>query len=754
MQHVGSNSIIFIKDYLYDCFTYFNDFMPATRRLQSTTLVAILYCHVVFAQNQSLCQQAEQAMFRATSFMADSVSTNGGYVWYYLPDLSRRWGEMEAYKTMIWVQDGGTVSVGHMLLDAYDVTGNEYYYQQAEKAAAAMIWGQNKEGGWNYLIDFAGDRSLKKWYATIGKNGWRLEEFQHYYGNSTYDDDVTSDAARLLLRLYLEKLDPKYKPALDKAINFILKSQYPNGGWPQRYPLKHDFHKAGHPDYSSFYTFNDDVIWENVLFLIQCYETLGEQRFLDPIYKGMNFYLLVQGKNGAYGQQYDMKLQVAGARTYEPAAYLPRCTFNNCLLLLKFYQYTGNRKYLAHIPDAIRWLEKVKLPERMTQHGRYTHPLFVNPVNDKPWFVHRKGSNATYGYYYMDTSDSKLLSHMPGKSSLNIQYLKDAYARISALSPQEVTQHSPLLPAEFKGAGTPQSFYHLSRVDGTGNDYPVSEAGVQAVIDALDNHNRWLVKHAMISHSYTGDGQNRNPTDVYASANVGDTTDTSPYRDTSDQEYISTPAYIRNMQVLIHYLRSVKQPPLKTITWQLHDPKRIGTFNPVVLGNPAAKDSSIYFNGVSDGLVLPGIPVEGWPAFTIDILFKPDSDGPSAPRLIHIEDSAKNRITLELRLTKNGQWYFDGFLKNGKTQKGLSLIDSTKLHPADSWHRAALVYDGKKMYTYIDGQKEGEGAPDFPPMTTGNTALGVRLNKKNWFKGQIREVRFYNAAIPPSTSPL
>ena len=90
-----------------------------------------------------------------------------------------------------------------------------------------MIWGQSNEGGWNYMIDFAGDRSLKKWYATIGKNGWRLEEFQHYYGNSTFDDDVTSDAARFLLRLYLEKVDPKYKPALDKAINFILKSQYP-----------------------------------------------------------------------------------------------------------------------------------------------------------------------------------------------------------------------------------------------------------------------------------------------------------------------------------------------------------------------------------------------------------------------------------------------------------------------------------------------------------------------------------------------
>src|SRR4051794_3512118 len=154
--------------------------MLATGRLKGIALFAMLYCNFVFDQPSSLSQQAEQAMFRATKYMADSVSTNGGYVWYYLPDLSRRWGEMEAYKTMIWVQDGGTVSVGHMLLDAYDVTRNGFFYQVAEKAAAAMIWGQSNEGGGNYMIDFAGDQSLKKWYATIGKNGWRLEEFQHY----------------------------------------------------------------------------------------------------------------------------------------------------------------------------------------------------------------------------------------------------------------------------------------------------------------------------------------------------------------------------------------------------------------------------------------------------------------------------------------------------------------------------------------------------------------------------------------------
>ncbi len=173
--------------------------------------------------------EAVETMLEATRYMVEKVSTNGGYVWYYLPDLSRRWGEMEAYKTMIWLQHPGTISMGHLFIEAYQATGDDYYYQSARKAANALIWGQSQEGGWNYLIDFAGDRSLKAWYNTIGKNGWRLEEFQHYYGNATFDDDITSDAARFLLRMYLEKFDPAYKPPLDKAIHFILESQYPDG---------------------------------------------------------------------------------------------------------------------------------------------------------------------------------------------------------------------------------------------------------------------------------------------------------------------------------------------------------------------------------------------------------------------------------------------------------------------------------------------------------------------------------------------
>jgi hypothetical protein len=74
-------------------------------------------------------------------------------------------------------------------------------------------------------------------------------------------------------------------------------------------PLKYDF-KAGHP-ITSFYTFNDDVIWENVLFLIQCYQTLGEQPSRAHK-RGHEFLSYLTREEWAWGQQCNMKMEVAG----------------------------------------------------------------------------------------------------------------------------------------------------------------------------------------------------------------------------------------------------------------------------------------------------------------------------------------------------------------------------------------------------------------------------------------------------------
>ena len=133
----------------------------------------------VSAKDNKVKDQALNAMKAGTEFMMDKVSYNGGFAWNYLPDLSRQWGEMESKRSIVWTQSPSTPAVGQILLDAYHATGDEYYYEAACRVANALIWGQQENGGWNYLFDFAGEESLKEWYRTIGHSGWRLEEYQH-----------------------------------------------------------------------------------------------------------------------------------------------------------------------------------------------------------------------------------------------------------------------------------------------------------------------------------------------------------------------------------------------------------------------------------------------------------------------------------------------------------------------------------------------------------------------------------------------
>jgi PelA/Pel-15E family pectate lyase len=500
------------------------------------------------AQNKSLINDTKETMLRATRFMVEKASMNGGYVSYYLPDFSRQWGELEGYRTQIWVQSPGTVSMGNVFLDAYMATGDEYYYEAAEKVAKALVWGQLPCGGWNYIIDFAGDKSLKQWYNTIGRNAWGFEEYNHYYGNATFDDVNTSDAAKFLLRIYLQKLDIKLKPALDKAIQFVLDSQYPIGGWPQRFPLKYDFPHGELDDYTSFHTFNDDVIWGNIDFLIQCYATLGEQRLLDPIQRGMNFYLITQQGNpqGGWGQQYNLELKPAHARTYEPPALLPSFTYEHAMLLLKFYEYTGDRKFLARIPDAIQWLESTRLPKEKTENGTRTHPTFVELGTNKAIYAHRKGTGVKDGHYWWDYNDNDLLAHYGGKTRINIDKLKEEYKRVNSLTPEEATVHSPLKVKSFSNTQSPQEYYvtkisfPLSRVD---------ESDVRRMINALDSENRWMVKHIQISRPYSisADGVESN------TAKLSDKNGKA-ILDTTDQQYISTREYEKNMKLLISYL--------------------------------------------------------------------------------------------------------------------------------------------------------------------------------------------------------
>ncbi len=203
------------------------------------------------------------AMQEASDFMVNTVSKHGGYLWYYSTDLSEVWGEVPARTSQFWVQYI-TPYMGMMFLDAYELTGDAQYLRYAEKTANALIYGQHPLGGWHYLVDFD-MTGIKQWYRDVAsrfRTGY--EEFRYYYGNCTFDDDTTQGATRFLLRLYMTTLDPAYREPLLKALDFYLISQYPNGAWPQRYPLMYEYVHCGLPDYTSYYTLNDRIM-SNIL---------------------------------------------------------------------------------------------------------------------------------------------------------------------------------------------------------------------------------------------------------------------------------------------------------------------------------------------------------------------------------------------------------------------------------------------------------------------------------------------------------
>ena len=482
------------------------------------------------------------AMKRATTFMLEKVAYRGGYVWNYLPDMTRRWGELEARPTMIWIQPPGTPSMGHLFLDAYHATGDAYYYQAAEQVAAALAAAQHPSGGWNYVHDFAGEASLRQWYATVGKNAWRLEEFQHYYGNATFDDAGTAESAKFFLRLYLEKKDPKHKAPLDKAIRFVIDSQYPNGLWPQRYPKAPPSNLHGLPDYTAYPTFNDDVAGENMDFLLLCYQTLGDSSLLPPITRGMDSFLITQmpAPQAGWGLQHTPDLQPAGARTYEPKALVTHTTAGNISLLLRFHRLTGDAKYLARIPDTLDWLEKLTLPPGVAPAGR-THPTFVELGTNEPLYVHRTGSNVVNGRYFVDKNPKNTIVHYSSFRNVDVKALRRMYEEARQTPAAELIAKSPL---KKKPGSVPLEKYHT--VSGGGGD-------ASKVVAALNEQGFWLAPLGYNSHPFTTQGSKTAAAGDFSQTYVGDATDTSPYPDPK-LAGISVDAYIRNMGVLIRAL--------------------------------------------------------------------------------------------------------------------------------------------------------------------------------------------------------
>ena len=192
--------------------------------------------------------------------------------------------------------------------------------------------------------------------------------------------------------------------------------------------------------------------------------------------------------------------------------------------------------------------------------------------------------------------------------------------------------------------------------------------------------------------------------------------------------------------------------PAKPVTWKIDNLKTIGGQPVTVVGNPLLIDASggkaMLFDGIDDGLIVNTNPIAGAGAFTIEAVFRPDANGAKEQRWFHIQqDKSENRVLLETRLVGD-QWFLDTYIRSGESNRAL-FAENFK-HPVGVWYHIALVFDGTEMRHYVDGKLEMSGPLSIAPLDSGQTSIGVRMNRVYWFKGAVRKARFTARALAPA----
>ena len=308
-------------------------------------LMCCVVCSAGLAPEQAtLTKQILECMEKSTAFFR-SISTNGGYGGKYSIVLDTRYGEALhniAKAKEIWIQPPGTPSVGMALLRAYQITRDESYLSAARETGRALAWSQRAEGGWGYNGDVSDLR-------VDSKMPRRKRDY------CTLDDRTTQGALDFLMNLEKYINERWLSASVQAGLEYMLKAQFPNGAWPQQYPLR-----GGYLDY---YTFNDGAINDCIGVMLTAHLLYNKEDYLDSARRGGDFIIKCQWRSpqAGWAQQYSYDLQPAKGRVFEQPGICSQVTGGNIETLVDLYIYTKDEKYLAPIPKAIVWLERSKI---------------------------------------------------------------------------------------------------------------------------------------------------------------------------------------------------------------------------------------------------------------------------------------------------------------------------------------------------------------------------------------------------------
>lgn len=140
-----------------------------------------------------------------------------------------------------------------------------YRSDDARKAGDIILSFQTPAGGWSKNLAMTGPRLKGQSYATAnlapvespgGDFDKPRDEKWHYVG--TLDNDATNTELHFLAELSAAMPGhdgDAYRASFLRGVDYLLHAQYPNGGWPQVWPLEGGYHDA--------ITINDDAVTES-----------------------------------------------------------------------------------------------------------------------------------------------------------------------------------------------------------------------------------------------------------------------------------------------------------------------------------------------------------------------------------------------------------------------------------------------------------------------------------------------------------
>ncbi|MEW5684540.1 MAG: pectate lyase [Pseudomonadota bacterium] len=200
-----------------------------------------------------------------------------------------------------------------------------YGGSEARHIAEVIVSFQSPAGGW-------GKNSPRNGPVRLAGQAWSGEET--YVG--TIDNDATITELRFLARVIANTPGDGYRASFGRGVRWLLAAQYPNGGWPQVWPLAGGYHDA--------VTFNDNAMAATLGLLRDVAAGQGDYAFVEPSLRreadgawrrGLAALLAAQTPAGGWPQQVDtLTLAPAGARNFEPAALTSAETADILLFLM------------------------------------------------------------------------------------------------------------------------------------------------------------------------------------------------------------------------------------------------------------------------------------------------------------------------------------------------------------------------------------------------------------------------------------